>query len=103
LGWSAANLRLAGAVARYHRGALPRAGQKALLGSISPAAKRFAPSGFFVWLMPLTLTAAARLTNRNQPEQRLYSYCGARYSPRDRVAEEIAGARHMVELVYRRP
>jgi hypothetical protein len=25
------------------------------------------------------------------------------YSPRDRIAENIAGARHLLELVYRRP
>ncbi len=32
LGWSERDLRLAGIVARYHRGALPRTGQKALRG-----------------------------------------------------------------------
>lgn len=110
LGWRAQDLLTAGIVARYHRGALPRAGQKPLRG-LSPGQKQDIAR----------LAAILRLANafdgfRDHRIQRLQVVNGndgtknkflliaaQGYSPRDNQAEGIAAARHLLETVYRRP
>jgi exopolyphosphatase/guanosine-5'-triphosphate,3'-diphosphate pyrophosphatase len=108
LGYSLQDLRSAAIVARYHRGALPRAGQKALLGLSLKQRQEIAK-----------LAAILRLANafdseRDQRVQRLQvvdseqknkvlTIAAQGYSPRDNQAEAIAAARHLLETVHRRP
>ena len=105
LGWSESDLRLVGIVARYHRGALPRTGQKALRGLSANQRQNV-----------LRLAGILRLANafdasRDGRIQRLdvryrdglHVIAAYGYSPCDRRAEAIAAARHLLETVYRRP
>ena len=104
LGWDARELQLAAFVARYHRGALPRPRQKSLQ-LLDLSERRVA----------LQLAGVLRLTNsldtRNGTEPRLKVGLDdkvvliqtAGYSPLDRSAEKIAAARHLLEVVLRRP
>ena len=104
LGWSAQELQLVAVIARYHRGALPRARQKSLQ-LLDPPDRRAA----------LQLAGVLRLTNsldtRNGIEPRLKVGLDDKivliqatgYSPLDPSAEEIAAARHLLEVVLRRP
>jgi CHAD domain-containing protein len=105
LGLSGPLLHMAGTVARYHRGALPRSGQKALRGL--SAAQR---------VEALRLAGVLRLANafgaaHDGRIQRLEVHrhngfmviAAEGYSVRDRSAENIAAARHLLEVVYRRP
>jgi exopolyphosphatase/guanosine-5'-triphosphate,3'-diphosphate pyrophosphatase len=104
LGWSERELQLAAVIARYHRGALPRPRQNSLQ-LLDLSERRVA----------LQLAGVLRLTNsldtRNGTEPRLkvglddkvILIQAAGYSPLDRSAEEIAAARHLLEVVLRRP
>jgi len=108
LGWRAQDLLTAGVVARYHRGALPRAGQTPLRG-LSLKQRQDVTR----------LAAVLRLANafdqaREQRVRHLRVMAGQEgdkmlliaaqgYSPRDNQAEAIAAARHLLETVYRRP
>ena len=105
LGWTADALRMAAAVARYHRGALPRTGQKTLAG-FNPAQRETV-----VRLAGILRLANAMDAERNGRIRRIHVHSGERalliaaqgYSPRDSLAEEIAAGRHLLETVYRRP
>jgi CHAD domain-containing protein len=98
-------LRMAGMVARYHRGALPRAGQKALRDLIPSERKEV------LWLAGILRLANAFDANREgrishlevRPQDGFILIAAQGYSPRDRSAEAIAAARHLLELVGRRP
>jgi CHAD domain-containing protein len=105
LSWSAENLRLAGVVARYHRGTLPGAGQKTLAGL-----------GAGQHQAVLHLAGILRLANAFDSQhdghiQRLevreqiglIQIAAQGYSARDRSAESIAAARHLLEVVHCRP
>jgi len=105
LGWSQEKLSMAAAVARYHRGVLPRNGQQPLAG-LTPAQRQ----------ITLRLAGILRLANafdsdRSGRIQRLRVHEDGRiliisaqgYSARSRIAEEIAAARHLLETVLRRP
>jgi len=105
LGWSAEKMHWVGIVARYHRGAMPQVGQKTIVG-LSQAQRQAV----------LKLAGILRLANafdseRNGRIQRLQVHehngfleiAAQGYSPRDRVAENVAAARHLLETVYRRP
>jgi CHAD domain-containing protein len=105
LGWSAPELELAAVVARYHRGALPHARAKAL--QALELADR--PSA-------MQLAGVLRLANaldsghaENAPhlevtlQDRTVIVRAAGYSALDRSAENVAGARHLLETVVRRP
>ena len=105
LGIRKEDLNLAAAVARYHRGALPRAGQEAIRGL--PAEQRQT----VVRLAGILRLASAFDAERDGRIQRLevvskngFLVVSAEgYSARDRQAETIASARHLLEMVYRRP
>jgi CHAD domain-containing protein len=105
LGWSAEKMRWVGIVARYHQGALPRIGQKTILG-LSQVQRQAV----------LKLAGILRLANAFDSErtgriQRLqvhehngfFEIAAQGYSPRDSVAENVAAARHLLETVCRRP
>jgi CHAD domain-containing protein/HD superfamily phosphodiesterase len=105
LGWTHEKLSLAAAVSRYHRGALPRAGQRAF-GQV-PATDRH---------LTLRLAGILRLANAFDSDHsgrihRLqasmkdghFVVAAEGYNPRDRMAESIAASRHLLETVSRRP
>lgn len=105
LGWRKQDLQLAAAVARYHRGALPRTGQKALAG-ILPAERQHARG----------LAAILRLADafdaerdgrigklRLEVHQGVIVIAAEGYSAQERLAESIAAARHLLEMVCRCP
>jgi len=105
LGWTAEAMRMAAAAARYHRGALPRPGQKTMTGFMSGQRRTV-----------LRLAGILRLADALDAEHdgriqsvHVHSAVGALlvsaegYSPRDRMAEAIAAGRHLLETVYRRP
>jgi hypothetical protein len=105
LGWSASDLRLTAAVARFHRGALPQPRH--------PALREFALDQR---KLILNLAAILRFANAldaesegqirqlrvEQKDGRL-SVSAAGYAPWTRAAENIAGASYLLELVLRRP
>jgi CHAD domain-containing protein len=105
LGWTQEKLRLAAVVSRYHRGALPRPGQKTL-AQISPAHRQLA-----VKLSGILRLANAFDADRSGRIQRLdasarngqFVIAAQGYNPRDRLAESIAAGRHLLEMVCRRP
>jgi len=105
LSWSEEKIRWVGIVARYHRGALPRTGQATLAGLSTGQRQGL-----------LQLAGVLRLANafdseRDARVQRIEVHqqngfleiAAQNYSPRDRVAESVAAARHLLETVYRRP
>jgi CHAD domain-containing protein len=104
LGWSARELQLAAVVARYHRGALPRPRKKSVQLLELPDRR-------VVLQLAGVLRLANSLVTRNgiQPhlevalDDKVLLVQAAGYSPLDRSAEEVAAARHLLELVLRRP
>jgi exopolyphosphatase/guanosine-5'-triphosphate,3'-diphosphate pyrophosphatase len=104
VGWSARERGLAAVVARYHRGALPRARRKTL-ETLEPADRRVAVQLAGV----LRLANALDMRNGVEPklqvamEDRAVLVRAAGYSAMARSAEEIAAARHLLETVLRRP
>jgi len=103
-GWTARELAVAAAVARFHRGALPRSRNMALLRLDLPDHK-----------ITAQLSAVLRLANRldfrngHQPSvsveahDHIVTLHVPGYRAMDRAAEEIAAARHLLEVVLRRP
>ncbi len=105
LGCTRATMNLVAAVSRYHRGALPRRGQKTfdqLAASERPTATK--------------LAAILRLANafdqdrsRRIDQLKLVEKNGALvilargYNPWSHTAESIAAARHLLEIICRRP
>lgn len=108
LGWRAQDLLTAGIVARYHRGALPRAGQKPLRGL---SLKQKQDVSRLAAILRLANAFDARRDGRIQRLQIVNGDRGSKilliaaqgYSPRDGQAEGIAAARQLLEMVYRRP
>lgn len=105
LGWTPENLRLAAAVSRYHRGALPRLRQKSF-ARLSHDERRLCEK----------LAGVLRMANAFDSDHSgrihrvhlsavdgRFIVAAEGYRPRDRMAESIASARHLLELVYRRP
>ena len=108
LGWRPQDLLTAGVVARYHRGALPRAGQAVLRG-LSLKQRQDVTR-----LAAILRLASAFDESRDQRVRHLQVMAGGDrdkmlliaaqgYSSRDNQAEAIAAARHLLETVYRRP
>ena len=107
LGWSARDLELAAVVARYHRGTLPRLRGKAMQLLELPDRR-----------VATELAAVLRLANaldvpkeRSEETPRLEVEVrdnfvllrASRYSAMERSAEDVAAARHLLEVVLRRP
>lgn len=105
LGWNQQSLRIAGIVARYHRGALPRPGRKALRG-LSPQERQtvLQLAGMLRLADAFDVPRDGRIQRLDVRHENGFVVIGAKgYSPRERRAEAIAGARHLLETVYRRP
>lgn len=105
LGWNARELRLAAVVARYHRGSLPRAGQKSL-AAITTAERSTA-----LRLAGILRLAAALDSEHDGHITRLdIESTGSSviihaegYSPRTNAAERVAAARHLLEVTCKVP
>ena len=105
LGWSAPDLRLAAAVARFHRGALPQARHKSLQ-EFAPEDKKTA-----IYLAGVLRLANALDADRDgqAPHLKVEAQDGciaiatAGYSPWTSAAEDVAAARHVLEVVLRKP
>ena len=105
LGWTERDLRMVASVARYHRGALPRAGQRALAG-LAASERRVVIrlAGILRLADALDCERDGRITSLEVQEQDGFLLVVAKgYSPRDHIAEQVAAARHLLEQVYRRP
>ena len=104
LGWTAREMQLAAVVARYHRGALPRPRKKCM---------QFLELGDRRVVLQLAgvLRLANALDTRNGTAPRLKVALdnktillqAAGYRPLNRSAQQVAAARHLLEVVLRRP
>ena len=108
LGWSAQDLHTVGAIARYHRGALPRAGQKALRGLSLKQRQDIARLAAILRLANAFDASRdgriKRLRVRNlHAGNKVILIEAEGYSARDQQAETIAAARHLLETVQRCP
>lgn len=105
LSWTEEKLRWVGIVARYHRGALPRVGQKTLIGlSESQRQSILKLAGILRLANAFDSERDGRIQRLETHEQDGFLEIAAQgYSPRDRMAESVAAARHLLETVYRRP
>jgi CHAD domain-containing protein len=105
LSWSQEKMRWVGIVSRYHRGTLPRVGQKTLSG-LTPGQRQDV----------LRLAGILRLANAFDCERKgrirrlevhdhngFLTIAAQGYSARDRMAEKVAAARHLLETVSRHP
>ena len=108
LGWRAQDSQTAGLIARYHRGALPRSGQKPLRGlslkqrqDISRLAAILRLANSFDTFRDGRIKRVQVMNGKGRNKILLIAAQG--YSSRDNQAEAIAAARHLLETVYRRP
>jgi len=105
LGYSSQSLRMAAVIARYHRGALPRGGQKALQGLTIPERQEATRLAGILRLANAFDAGQNGRIQRLQVQQQngALTIAAQGYSSRDRLAQNIAAARHLLEVVYRRP
>jgi CHAD domain-containing protein len=105
LSWTSAQMHCVGIVARYHRGALPRLGQKTLVGlSQSQRQNVLQLAGILRLANAFDSDRDGRIQRLELHERNGVLEIDAQgYSPRDRTAESIAAARHLLETVYRQP
>jgi HD superfamily phosphodiesterase len=105
LGWKAGDLHLAAVISRYHRGALPRAGQVSLRGLTAAQREHVLRlAGILRLADAFDADRDGRIQRLGVEEQNGFLVVAAQgYASRDRMAEGIAGARHLLEMVYRRP
>ncbi len=105
LGWPRQDLLTAGIVARYHRGALPGAGQEAFRSLSSSQRKDIVRLAAILRLAnAFDASRDGRIRRLEVKSENGFLQIGAQgYSPGDRTAEAVAAARHLLETVYRRP
>jgi len=106
LGVRSHDLHLAASVARYHRGALPRARQKAMRSLSSREDRQHVRRLAAILRLANALDADRSGRIHNVKVHRLngfFTVAAAGYSSRDPLAETVAGARHMLEMQLRRP
>ena len=105
LGWTASELRLAAVIARYHRGALPSDTQK-WFHALSPSRRRLVQ--FLAGILRLACACdrehdgkIARIALQSSDPMIVLRAEG--YSESTGLAEELARARHLLEVACRRP
>jgi len=105
LGCAPADLREAGAVARYHRGLLPRSSQQPLIGLNREQRKNTVHlAGILRLANAFDSGHDGRIGRLEVNSQNGFIEIAAQgYSARDRRAEDIAAARHLLETIYHRP
>ena len=105
LGWSPESWRMVAVVARFHRRTLPAASHKTLR-TLPPAERQTAYrlAGILRLAEAFDISHDRGIQRVEVKEQdRIIVIHAQGYSARDRTAESIAGARHLLEVVYRRP
>jgi CHAD domain-containing protein len=105
LGWSAEDLLMLAAVVRFHRGALPHALHKSLreLAPVQrPITKLLAGILRIADAFDDTRDGQVRRL-RVENENGFVLISAAGYSPITRTAQDVAAARHLLEIVLRRP
>jgi CHAD domain-containing protein len=105
LGWTATDLRLMAAVARFHRGELPQSRHK-LIQEFAADQRRILLqlAGILRFANGLEGATAGQIQRLQVDSQNGHLLISAEgYSAWNRNAEEIAGARYLLELVLRRP
>jgi CHAD domain-containing protein len=109
LGWSARELEMAAVVARYHRGALPRPRGKTMQVLALPDRPIAMELAAVMRLANALDSAHGRTGNESAPRLEVSVHdhfvlvLVAGYSALDGSAEGVAGARHLLETVLRRP
>jgi CHAD domain-containing protein len=105
LGCPPGYLQEAGAVARYHRGLLPRSGQVPLIKLNWTQRKNAVHlAGILRLANAFDSGHDGRIGHLEVHSQNGFIEIAAQgYSARDRTAERIAAARHLLETIYRRP
>lgn len=105
LGWSGEKLRLVGIVGRYHRGALPAAGQKTWTGlHAKDRSRALRLAGILRLANAFDCNHDGRIQKLHVREHNGTIVIEAQgYSARHRSAERVAAARHLLEVVYRCP
>jgi CHAD domain-containing protein len=105
LGWTSEDMQMAAAVARFHRGALPR-GRHRTLQTLTQAARRSVVHLAGI----LRLANALDLCHKNGVQQLTVEADRGSilirvgdFEPMGPMAEDIAAARYLLELVLRRP
>ena len=105
LGANAVTLHQTAIIARYHRGALPRAAHACLRG-LDPAEKNniVRLAGILRLADAFDAERDGRIHQVEVGHKNAAVVISAQgYSPRDRLAEDIAAGRHLLELAIRRP
>ncbi len=110
LGWSEPDFALVAIVARYHRGALPRTGQKPLLALTLPQ-RRIATRLAAILRLASVLDLRHLDKSNTRRLHRAAVHLEAKavvitvdgYSGYHQSAEKIAAARHLLELTLRKP
>jgi len=105
LGLDKSKLRMAAIVSRYHRGALPRSGQKAL-ASLGSSERQIAQkvAGILRLANAFDADHKSQIQRIQATAQNGYLQIKAQgYNPRNRMAENIAAGRHLLEIVSHRP
>ena len=105
LGWQQHDLQMAAIVARFHRGALPRPGQKVLRGlSRTEGRQARLLAGILRLANALDAERDGRIRRLEVAlHQGVIVVAAEGYSPLDQLAESVAAARHLLEVVMRRP
>ena len=110
LGWSARQLELAAVVARYHRGALPGP-RKKIMQSLELPDRPLAMELAGVLRLANALDTRNGLGEKSEKgpplevsqQDHFVVVRATGYNAMDRSAEDVAGARHLLETVLRRP
>lgn len=105
LGYSASELQLTAAVARFHRGALPQSRHKTLRG-LAPDQKKIVLhlAGILRFANALDGDSHGRIQHLQVEEKGgVLVVLAQGYADWTQSAEEIAGAAHLLELILRRP
>jgi CHAD domain-containing protein len=105
LGWQGQDLLTAGIIARFHRGALPSAGQRAL-ADLTPGQRKDVSrlAGILRLANAFDVSRDGRIRRLEVKFEKGFLLIAAQgYSPRHPTAETIAAARHLLETVCRCP
>ena len=105
LGWTSEAMLIAGAAARYHRGALPQAGQKTMAAFTPVQRETIRRLGGILRLAnAMDAERDGRIQRARIHEQNGFLVLAAQgYSACDRLAEKISAGRHLLETVCRKP
>jgi CHAD domain-containing protein len=105
LGWSTSELRTAALVVRYHRGALPSEAQQ-LFAALSPSRQKLVQflGGILRLASACDSQADTKILSLNiGSTDPVITVRAEGYLDCTPLAEQIAAARHLLELTYRRP